>query len=108
MDLVPLSAPLPPWFSDEDLQAYASLTLGMDCGIRDPKVTAPSLLVMGEKDYVLKFAGMEDYIRSGAVKQFVPDLEIVFLEDGNHFSQEKVPEKINELIIGFLDKYKKN
>ncbi|CAL1406604.1 unnamed protein product [Linum trigynum] len=123
MDLVPLSAPLPPWFSNEDLQAYASLyeksgfrvalrvpyrTLGMDCGIRDPKVTAPSLLVMGEKDYVLKFAGMEDYIRSGAVRQFVPDLEIVFLEDGNHFSQEKLPEKINELIIGFLDKYKKN
>jgi hypothetical protein len=42
-------------------------------------VKAPSLLIMGEKDYVLKFPGMEEYIRGGAVKHFVPDLDIKYL-----------------------------
>ena len=59
---------------------------------------------MGEKDYVFKFPGMEDYIRSGAVKNFVPDLEIVYIPDGSHFVHEQMPEKVNQLIIEFLDK----
>lgn len=77
----------------------------MDIGITDPKMTAPTLLIMGEKDYVLKFPGMEDYIRSGEVKKFVPDLDIVFLKEGNHFAHEQNPEQVNELIISFLDKH---
>ncbi|CAN1844341.1 Bifunctional epoxide hydrolase 2 [Linum perenne] len=122
MDLVPPSTPLPPWFSEEDLQVYASLyeksgfryalrvpyrTLGIDCGITNPKITSPSLLIMGAKDYVMKFPGMEEYIKSGKVKHFVPDLEIVFLEDGNHFVHEKLPDKVNELLVDFLNKHKK-
>ncbi|KAG6661460.1 bifunctional epoxide hydrolase 2-like [Carya illinoinensis] len=120
MDLYDPSTPLPPWFSEEDLSVYASLyeksgfrfalrvpyrSLTVDCGITDPKVKAPSLLIMGEKDYVLKFPGMEDYIRSGTVKQFVPDLEIKFMPEGNHFVHEQLPKQVNELIITFLNKH---
>ncbi|KAF5481254.1 hypothetical protein F2P56_001922 [Juglans regia] len=120
MDLYDPSTPLPPWFSEEDLSVYASLyeksgfrfalrvpyrSLTVDCGITDPKVKAPSLLIMGEKDYVLKFPGMEDYIRSGAVKQIVPDLEIKFMPEGSHFVHEQLPKQVNELIITFLDKH---
>ena len=76
----------------------------MDAGLSDVKVTIPSLLIMGEKDYVFKFPGMEDYIRSGAVKNFVPDLEIVYIPDGSHFVHEQMPEKVNQFIIEFLDK----
>lgn len=70
----------------------------------DPKVAAPALLIMGEKDYVLKFPGMEDYIRSGQVKHFVPDLEVVFMPEGSHFVHEQLPGQVNQLIIGFLNK----
>ena len=63
------------------------------------------MVIMGEKDYVLKVPGMEDYIRSGQVKHFVPDLEIVFLEEGNHFVHEKLPEEVNDLLINFLKKH---
>ncbi|EXB54385.1 Epoxide hydrolase 2 [Morus notabilis] len=120
MDLFDPSTPLPPWFSEEDLSVYASSyeksgfrfalqvpyrTLSVDIGITDPKMTAPMLLIMGEKDYVLKFPGMEDYIRSGEVKKFVPDLDIVFLKEGNHFAHEQNPEQVNKLIISFLHKY---
>ena len=76
----------------------------MDAGLSDVKVTIPSLLIMGEKDYVFKFPGMEDYIRSGAVKNFVPDLEIVYIPEGSHFVHEQMPEKVNQFIIEFLDK----
>ncbi|XP_020093329.1 uncharacterized protein LOC109713603 isoform X1 [Ananas comosus] len=117
MDLADSSTPLPAWFTDEDLAVYASLyekpgfayplqmpyrvskTLGIT---GEPKVEAPSLLIMGEKDYVLKFPGMEEYIKSGMVKKFVPDLEIVYIPEGSHFVQEQFPQQVNQLIITFL------
>ncbi|KAI4333979.1 hypothetical protein L6164_018723 [Bauhinia variegata] len=119
MDLFNPSTPLPPWFSEEDLATYASLyeksgfkfplqvpyrSIKVESGINDPKVTVPALLIMGEKDYVIKFPGIEEYIRSGAVKNFVPDLEIIFVPEGTHFVHEQLPEEVNQLIISFLDK----
>ncbi|KAM5574224.1 bifunctional epoxide hydrolase 2 [Rosa sericea] len=120
MDLFDPTIPLPPGLSEEDLSVYASLyeksgfrfplrvpyrSLTVDCGYTDPKVSAPTLLIQGEKDYLLKFPGTEDYIRSGAMKHFVPDLEITFIAEGGHFVQEQLPEKINELILTFLGKH---
>ncbi|KAK0589384.1 hypothetical protein LWI29_013531 [Acer saccharum] len=119
MDLADPSTPLPPWFSEEDLSVYAGLyensgfrtalqvpyrSFGNDFEITDPKITAPALLIMGEKDYVLKFPGMEDFIRSGEVKNFMPNLEIKFMAEGNHFVQEQLPEEVNQLIISFFNK----
>ncbi|KAJ6383451.1 hypothetical protein OIU78_026854 [Salix suchowensis] len=120
MDLVDPSTPPPPWLSEEDLAVYASSylksgfryplqvpyrTLGIDCGITNPKVEAPTLLIMGEKDYALSFPGNADYIKSDKLKHIVPDLEIVFVEEGNHFVHEKLPEQVNELMINFLNKH---
>ncbi|XP_023916329.2 uncharacterized protein LOC112027921 isoform X1 [Quercus suber] len=120
MDLFDPSTPLPPWFSEEDLSVYASLyeksgfrfalqvpyrTLNVDGGITELIVKAPTLLIMGEKDYVRKFPGTEDYIRSGAMKHVVPDLEIIFMPEGTHFVQEQLPDQVNEFIITFLGKH---
>ncbi|EHA8588308.1 hypothetical protein COCNU_scaffold004704G000010 [Cocos nucifera] len=68
----------------------------------DPKVEVPALLVMGKKDYCLKFPGVEDYIRSGTVKSVVPDLEIIDMPGGSHFVQEQFPDQVNQHIIKFL------
>ncbi|XP_057954558.1 uncharacterized protein LOC131148691 [Malania oleifera] len=120
LDLANPSTPLPPWFTEKDLDVYATLyeksrfrtalqvpyrTLHADCGITDPKITAPALLIMGEKDYALKLPGMEEYVRSGKVKDFVPNLEVIFLEEGSHFVQEQLPEQVNNLLISFLNKH---
>ncbi|XP_074284899.1 epoxide hydrolase 3-like isoform X1 [Silene latifolia] len=120
MDLVPPNAPLPPWFSEDDLSVYANLyetsgfrtalqvpyrSIDTSVDIEDPKVTAPALLIMGEKDYVFKFPGMEEYIRGGMVKTIVPDLEITYMPEGNHFVQEQFPEEVNRLIVSFLNKH---
>lgn len=120
MDIVGEDTPLPQWFSEDELQAYADLyeksgfTFPLQMPYRslhammekeNPKVEVPAMLVMGEKDYCLKFPGMEEYIRSGVVKQFVSDLEVVFMEEGSHFVHEQSPEKVNELIVEFLNKH---
>ena len=80
-------------------------TLGIDCGITNPKVEAPTLLIMGKKDYALSFPGNADYIKSDKLKHIVPDLETIFVEEGNHFVHEKLPEQVNELLINFLNKH---
>ncbi|KAK4438649.1 Epoxide hydrolase A [Sesamum alatum] len=120
MDLVDESTPLPTWFTEDDLQIYASLyeksgfrtALQVpyrawleEYGVDELKVKVPALLIMGEKDYALKFGGFEDYIRSGIVNKYVPDLEISFLSEGTHFVQEQYPDEVNKLLITFLNKH---
>ncbi|CAN1221760.1 hypothetical protein LINGRAPRIM_LOCUS379 [Linum grandiflorum] len=104
MDLVDPSTPLPSWFSEEDLSAYGALYHKLDMPTTEQKLNMPALLIMGAKDYCLKFPGVEDYIHNdAAMKQFVPDLETVFMDQGNHFVQEQLPEEVNHLILGFLE-----
>ncbi|XP_059301353.1 uncharacterized protein LOC132053376 [Lycium ferocissimum] len=119
MDLVDPSTPLPAWFTEEDLANYASLyeksgfqtALQVpyrawleEYGVEDLKIKVPCLLLMGEKDYALKFGGLEHFISSGMVKEYVPNLETTFLPEGSHFVQEQFPEQVNQLIITFLNK----
>ncbi|XP_024199173.1 epoxide hydrolase A [Rosa chinensis] len=120
MDLVDSSTPLPPWFTEEDLEAYGKLyeksgfrtALQMpyrastdDLGTTESIVRVPVLFLMGEKDYLLKFPGIDHYINSGKLNEFVPDLEIVSLPEGTHFVQEQSPKQVNELILTFLRKH---
>lgn len=121
MDIVDSSTPLPPWFSEEDLESYGSLyrNSGFKTAMKVPyrsmsetfaaikdgdKVEAPALLIMGEKDYFIKFPSMEEFIRSDQVKAFVPKHETVYVAEGGHFVQEQFPEKVNELILDFINK----
>ncbi|KAG2687537.1 hypothetical protein I3760_09G056400 [Carya illinoinensis] len=120
MDLVDPSTPLPPWFTEEDLAAYGALyeksgfrntlqvpyrSLGEDFEIPDPTLEVPVLLIIGVKDYFLKFPGIGDYMKSEKVKEFVPDLEITYLLEGTHFVHEQSPDEVNQLILSFLGKH---
>ncbi|KAM0072588.1 putative soluble epoxide hydrolase [Helianthus debilis subsp. tardiflorus] len=126
MDLVDPSAPLPSWFTEEDLSAYGDLyhksgfqtplqvpyrsfaeNIGSpQQGVDGPKVEGPALLIMGEEDYVFKFPGMEEYLKSGEVKKYVPNLEVVYLPQGCHFVHEQFPDQVNQLILDFLTRNK--
>ncbi|KAM3362381.1 epoxide hydrolase A [Capsicum galapagoense] len=119
MDIVQPSTPLPPWFSEEDLTAYGALyensgfrtamqvpyrSLHEELNITDPTVQVPALFIKGEKDYFLKFPGIEDYISGGLLKSLVPNLHIVNLPEGTHFVQEQLPDEVNPLVLEFLTK----
>eukprot|EP00253_Pinus_taeda_P009133 PITA_09133 len=124
MDLYDPSKPLPPWFNEDDLQMYSSLyeksgfvfpmQVPYLCSKRDPgrltlfsehTIQAPSLLIMGTKDYFLKFPGVEYYVNSEMLKSAVPNLEIKFFPKGSHFVQEQFPEEVNKLLLGFLNQH---
>ncbi|KAF5189331.1 Epoxide hydrolase [Thalictrum thalictroides] len=120
MDLVKPCTPLPPWFTEEDLSNYAALyensglygplqvpyrSLHKDSTLSNPKIQVPTLVIMGKKDYFLKFPGVEDYIMSGKAKEYVDDLEITFLAEGTHFVQEQFPDQVNVLITTFLNNH---
>lgn len=118
MDLVDPSAPLPPWFTEEDLAAYGSLYEKSGFGtplqvpyrallrelpnVTDPKINVPLLLILGEQDFAFRFPGKEDYVRSGKVKEYVPDMEIEFIPEGSHFVHEQFPDQVNQRILAFL------
>lgn len=120
MDLVDESTPLPPWFTDQDLTTYADLytksgfqtalqvpyrALSEDFGIKEMIVKVPALLIQGGKDYSVQFPGREEYIKSGKVKEFMSDLEIINLPLGTHFVQEQLPDEVNQAIHNFLHKH---
>ncbi|KAG9440998.1 hypothetical protein H6P81_016852 [Aristolochia fimbriata] len=120
MDLVDPANPLPSWFTEEDLDAYSALyhnsgfsyPLQMpyrswmrEAIVKDAKIEVPAMLIMGEKDYALKFPGFEDSIRSGKVKEYAPDLEVVLMPEGIHFVQEQLPDEINQLLLNFVAKH---
>ncbi|GKB30555.1 bifunctional epoxide hydrolase 2-like protein [Tanacetum coccineum] len=73
--------------------------------IADQVIKNPMLVILGEKDYFLKFPGVEDFIKSGTVNHFAMNLEIEYVPEGNHFVQEQFPDKINSLILAFLSKH---
>lgn len=120
MDLADLSTPLPEWFTEHDLAVYASLyeksgfryplevpyrSLHKRRPIEDPKFQVPVFVVMGEKDYVLKFPGVESVLKDGIMEKFAPDLKITFMSEGSHFVQEQFPEKVNDLLLSFLKEH---
>ncbi|CAN1231920.1 Bifunctional epoxide hydrolase 2 [Linum grandiflorum] len=80
---------------------YRSMEEAAPADMADPTVKVPAMLILGDKDYVSKSPGFEDYANNG-VKHLVQDLKIVHLSEGSHFVQEQFPEQVNELVLGFL------
>ncbi|XP_076942193.1 epoxide hydrolase 3-like [Bidens hawaiensis] len=123
LDLVDPSEPLPSWFTEEDLAVYgeAYSKSGFQTALQvpyrnlddpnaypqqglDPKLT--NVTIISGEYYLVKFSGMEDYVKSGTVQKFVPNLEVEFLPQGCHFVHEQFPDKINKLILDFLNRNK--
>ncbi|KAK9089029.1 hypothetical protein Scep_028111 [Stephania cephalantha] len=81
---------------------YRSLRENID--VSNVVVEVPALLIMGEKDYTLKFSGMEEYLNETKAEDYVPNLKTVFLDEGTHFVHEQFPDSVSRLLIAFFDK----
>ncbi|KAL4562408.1 hypothetical protein LXL04_034611 [Taraxacum kok-saghyz] len=122
MDLVKPLTPLPSWMTEEDLAIYGDLYeksgfqtplqvpyrsyMSLGPAEEVPKVEAPMLVILGEDDYALKVPGMHEYITSGDVKKYIPNMEAIHVPHGTHFVHEQFPDKVNQLILTFLDSNK--
>ena len=67
-----------------------------------PIVEVPALFITGEKDFFFSFPGMGEYLKSG-IKKYVPNLEVMYLPEGSHFVHEQFPDKVNQLLLNFLN-----
>ncbi|XP_024993264.1 uncharacterized protein LOC112527021 [Cynara cardunculus var. scolymus] len=125
MDLVDPTAPLPSWLTEEDLDIYAtsykksgfltalhvpyrSLLEKVEPPNQDPnnlRIETPALFITGDKDFFFNIPGMEEYLTNG-VKNYVPNLEIIFVPEGSHFVHEQFPDKVNQLLLNFLKRNK--
>ncbi|CAH9059906.1 unnamed protein product [Cuscuta europaea] len=125
MDMVDSSTPLPPWFTEQDLAIYGDLydKSGFRTALKlpyrllgneqidlpsNPQIKVPALFIAGQKDYIMKCPGMEEYIKSGMLKAFVPNVDIAYIPEGCHFLQEQFPDEVNELILNFLHTHKQS
>ncbi|KAK9057343.1 hypothetical protein SSX86_022178 [Deinandra increscens subsp. villosa] len=123
MDLVEPMTPLPSWFTEQDLATYAALyeksgfqtalqipyrasKINLGSVEQVPIVKAPTMVIIGEEDYATKIPGVDEYVRSGEVKKYVPNLETVYVPNGSHFVHEQFPNHVSQLILGFLNRNK--
>jgi pimeloyl-ACP methyl ester carboxylesterase len=70
----------------------------------DAKITVPVKFVAGDKDIGVQPFGVEQYIKSGAFKSNVPDLDVSVI-DGHHFLQQEQADKVNYEILSYLDNF---
>jgi pimeloyl-ACP methyl ester carboxylesterase len=70
-----------------------------------PMFQMPMFVIMGQKDYILKFPALNDYISGQMMKDIAPDLEISYISEGSHFVQEQFPDLVNRLMVDFISKH---
>ena len=116
---VPSPQILPPWLSEADIQFYAGefKRTGFRGGLnwyrnidrnweltapwKDAKLQVPTLYMVGNRDLVYRFPGMDTLIAN--LKNIVPKLDKMVLLDGcGHWTQQERADQVNIEIIRFL------
>ena len=110
---------LPGWIRDADIDFYASefKRAGFSGGLnwyrnidRNWELTAPwtgatvnarALYVVGDRDLVYRFRGMDQLVPN--LRQFVPNLQdTIILAGCGHWTQQERAQEVNEAILAFL------
>jgi pimeloyl-ACP methyl ester carboxylesterase len=111
--------PLPPWLSQDDVDYYVAefKRSGFRGGLNwyrnidrswellapfaGLQVTVPALYMIGDRDLVMYFKGMDQLLPNLA--KFVPQLrETIVLPGCGHWTQQERPAEVNAAMIGFL------
>jgi pimeloyl-ACP methyl ester carboxylesterase len=110
---------LPPWITEEDVDCYADefARTGFAGGLNwyrnidrnwellapftGMRVTVPALYIVGGRDLVLAFRGMDTLIPN--LRTFVPALrDTIMLPGCGHWTQQERAVEVNAAMIGFL------
>jgi pimeloyl-ACP methyl ester carboxylesterase len=112
-------ATLPPWITEADVDFYAGefARTGFRGGLNwyrnidrnwemlapfaGAQVTVPALYVVGDRDLVLYFRGMDQLVPN--LSKFVPQLRgTIILPGCGHWTQQERPREVNGAVIDFL------
>jgi pimeloyl-ACP methyl ester carboxylesterase len=112
-------ATLPPWLTEADLDFFGDefKRTGFRGGLNwyrnidrswellapwaGAKVNVPALYVVGDRDIVMAFHGMDKLLP--ALTQFVPQLrETIILPGCGHWTQQERPTEVNSAMVAFL------
>nr|GEV95371.1 bifunctional epoxide hydrolase 2-like [Tanacetum cinerariifolium] len=115
---------LPSWFTEEDLDYFASkysatgftggfnyyrcfdLNWELCAAYMGSKILVPVKFIVGDLDLTYHVPGTKEYIHSGGFKELVPGLEeVVVMEGVAHFINQERPEEINNHIYDFIAKF---
>ncbi|PWA64733.1 hypothetical protein CTI12_AA342050 [Artemisia annua] len=115
---------LPSWFTEEDLDYFASkysatgftggfnyyrcfdLNWELCAAWMGSKIKVPVKFIVGDLDLTYHSPGTKEYIHSGGFKELVPGLEeVVVMEGVGHFINQERPEEINNHIYDFITKF---
>jgi pimeloyl-ACP methyl ester carboxylesterase len=116
---IPAPQSLPAWISEADIQFYAGefKRSGFRGGLnwyrnidrnwefmaawKDAKLQVPTLYIVGDRDLVYRFQGMDTLIAS--LKNYVPKLDKTVLLNGcGHWTQQERADEVSREIIRFL------
>lgn len=119
LDDLAAPAELPPWLTEADIDVYAAEfeRAGFSGGLNwyrnidrswellapfaEVRVTVPALYVVGDRDLVLSFKGMDQLVPNLAT--FVPGLRATTVLPGcGHWTQQERPAEVSSAMIGFL------
>ncbi len=112
-------ASLPAWLTQQDIDFYVEefKRAGFRGGLNwyrnvdrnwqllapfaGAKVGVPALYVVGDRDLVYRFRGMDQLVPN--LKQHVPNLrDTIILPGCGHWTQQERPDEVNAALIGFL------
>ena len=115
----PMPKTLPAWLTQQDLDFYVGefRQAGFRGGLNwyrnidrnwqllapwaGAKVTVPALYVVGDRDLVYRFRGMDQLVPN--LKQHVPNLrETIILKGCGHWTQQERPDEVNAALLAFL------
>jgi pimeloyl-ACP methyl ester carboxylesterase len=115
----PTPTNLPSWLTQKDVDFYAEefTRAGFRGGLNwyrnidrnwqllapwaGAKVSVPALYMVGDRDLVYRFPGMDQLIPN--LKQHIPNLrDTIILRGCGHWTQQERPEEVNTALISFL------
>jgi pimeloyl-ACP methyl ester carboxylesterase len=117
----PTPSSLPAWLTQQDVDFYVEefTRAGFRGGLNwyrnidrnwsllapwaGAKVGVPALYIVGDRDLVYRFAGMDELISN--LRNHVPNLrETIILEGCGHWTQQERPEAVSTALLAFLKK----
>lgn len=111
---------LPPWITEDELQAYADkfqetgftgglnyyramdLTWELEAPWQGAKIQVPSKLIIGNEDIGFE-SWTKEFVEGDLIKELIPGIEVVIIEGHHSIHQEKHLE-VSDHILSFLQK----